>query len=110
MRYEIKEDQKTRPPFSKRPRPRIVPPPPSYKPAEGSANFILVKIAPGFLKKSLKELKKIHGISGFHPVYGEYDLVLIVREKDEIDRQALLGIIRGITGIVDVQALIAAAS
>ena len=89
-------------------RPKIVAPPPSYQPTLRSANFILVKLALGTVDRSMKELKNLEGISGVHPVYGEYDLVLIVREKSKVDREALLGKIRDVKGVVEIQTLLAA--
>jgi hypothetical protein len=64
-------------------RPKIVAPPPSYNPSEKAINFILIKVTPGSIKKTMMYLKKIKDISGLHPVFGEYDLVLIVREKNK---------------------------
>ncbi len=89
-------------------RPKIVAPPPSFKPPEKSPNFILIKITPGKVEECIKHLKRIKGISGFHAVYGEYDLVLIVRERDKFDRQRLMKMIWALTGVVDVQTLVAA--
>lgn len=89
-------------------RPKIVAPPPSYRPQEHSASFILVKLLPGTMEKSMAELKEIQGINGFHKVYGEYDLVLIVRERNKLNKQALMRRIWEIHGVVDVQTLVAA--
>lgn len=89
-------------------RPKIVAPPPQHKPAHRSIHFILLKIQPGTKKMTLKELKKIPGISGCHPVYGEYDLVLLVREKTEIDKRDLVKRIWTLANVVDVQTLVAA--
>lgn len=108
MKYEMERRHITpQPPLKKR-RPKIIPPPPSYKPAKRSANFILVKLAPDIAEKTLKELRKIKGISGFHPVYGEYDLVIIVREKNGFDKKSVVNSIWGIPGVVEVQTLVAA--
>jgi hypothetical protein len=96
-----------RPPIEKR-RPRVIPPPPTYKAQEKSAHFILVKLAPSTLKQSIKEIENIDGISGFHPVYGEYDLVLIIRERNNFNKKPLLRSIWSVTGVLDVQTLLAA--
>lgn len=89
-------------------RPKIVAPPPSFEPTETAANFILVKLVPGAEEKTIMELGGIDGINGIHRVYGEYDLVLIVREKSEMDRHSLMWDIRAIRGVIDVQTLLAA--
>lgn len=89
-------------------RPRIVPPPPKHKPAQRSIHFILLKIQPGTKKITMRELRKIKGISGYHPVYGEYDLVLLVREKSEVDKRTLIKRIWTLANVVDVQTLVAA--
>ena len=96
-----------KPPIEKR-RPKIIPPPPSYQAQEKSAHFILVKLAPSTLKKSIKEIENIEGISGFHPVYGEYDLVIIIRERKQFNKKSLLRSIWSVTGVLDVQTLLAA--
>ncbi len=89
-------------------RPKIVAPPPYYKPGESSANFVLVKLATGQTGKIIGVLRKLNGINGIHPVFGEYDLVIIIREKDGVDKHTLLECIRAIAGVVDVQTLVAA--
>ena len=89
-------------------RPKVVAPPPTYKPRERTVTFILVKLAPSYKEDRIRDLRGIDGISGIHPVYGEYDLVLIVRERNDIDKHLLMRKIRAITGVVDVQTLLAA--
>jgi DNA-binding Lrp family transcriptional regulator len=89
-------------------RPKIVAPPPSYRPNEKAANFILVKLTPGSVPQIKKELRKISGVNGIHSVYGEYDLVIIARENSEEERQNLLRSIRAVSGVLDVQTLLAA--
>jgi DNA-binding Lrp family transcriptional regulator len=89
-------------------RPKIVPPPPKHKPTHRSIHFILLKIQPGTKKITIRELRKIKGISGCHPVYGEYDLVLLVREKTDVDKRALIKRIWTLSFVVDVQTLVAA--
>ncbi|UCE72945.1 MAG: hypothetical protein JSV56_07870 [Methanomassiliicoccales archaeon] len=89
-------------------RPKIVAPPPSFKPSEQSANFILIKVLPGTIERNIEILRSLKGISGVHPVYGEYDLVLIVREKYDVDKHKLMKSIWAISDVIDVQTLIAA--
>jgi len=89
-------------------RPKVVAPPPTHTPAEKAANFVLVKLAPGATEKTMKKLRSIKAINGIHAVFGEYDLVLIIREKKEVDRQALLKDIRAIQGVIEVQTLLSA--
>jgi DNA-binding Lrp family transcriptional regulator len=89
-------------------RPKVVAPPPQHKPTKSSIHFILLKVQPGTKKKTLNELKKIPGISGCHPVYGEFDLVLLVREKPEVDKRTLIKRIWTLTNVVEVQTLVAA--
>lgn len=89
-------------------RPKIVAPPPSYNPSEKAINFILIKVTPGSIKKTMMFLKKIKEISGLHPVYGEYDLVLIVREKSKSERQKLIKRLWQLQSIIDVHTLLAA--
>lgn len=83
-------------------------PPPSYTPSEKSINFILLKVTPGTIKKTTMMLKKIKEITGLHPVYGEYDLVLIVREKSKSQREKLIQRLWQIQTIIDVHTLLAA--
>ncbi len=89
-------------------RPKIVAPPPSYNPSEKAINFILIKVTPGSIKKTMMFLKKIKEISGLHPVYGEYDLVLIVREKSKSGRQKLIKRLWQLQSVIDVHTLLAA--
>jgi DNA-binding Lrp family transcriptional regulator len=89
-------------------RPKVVPPPPQHKPKHRSIHFILLKIQPGTKKITMRELKKIKGISGCHPVYGEFDLVLLVRETKEFDKSTLIKHIWTLANVVDVQTLVAA--
>jgi DNA-binding Lrp family transcriptional regulator len=89
-------------------RPKIVAPPPSYNPSEKAINFILIKVTPGSIKKTMMYLKKIKDISGLHPVFGEYDLVLIVREKNKSERQKLIKRLWQLQSVVDVHTLLAA--
>ena len=91
-----------------RPRPRVVPPPPTFKPSQQSAHFILVKVQPGTLVRALKQIKKVPGISGFHPVYGEFDLVLIIRERKGINKEMIMKNLWAISGILEVSTLVAA--
>jgi hypothetical protein len=108
LKYAM-DHRKLNPPLSpKKRRPKIEPPQPSYKPGQPPANFILIKLAPKKADKTLKALRKIKGISGFHPVRGKYDLVLIVRERNGFDKQAIIKSLSGIPGVVEVQALVAA--
>ncbi len=84
-------------------------PPPGYKPAERAANFVLVKIAVGKEESAYTALKELPGISGIHQVYGEWDLVLIIREREtKRFRNIVLNKIRGVEGVIDTNTLIAA--
>ena len=107
MRYAIDERHLNSPPAPRKRRPKIVPPQPNYK-AQPPPNFILVKLSPRISKNSLKKLRKIRGIVGFHPVKGQFDLVLIVRERNGFDKQAIVDSISGIPGVLEVQTLVAA--
>jgi hypothetical protein len=95
------------PPINK-PRPKIMPPPPSYKPQPESAHFLLVKLQQGSQKKILKKLKKVKDISGFHPVFGQFDLVLIIRERKTVDREKLIKILNADPNVLEVQTLMSA--
>jgi len=95
------------PPINK-PRPKIMPPPPAYQLKQDPAHFILVKLKKGTLEKTLKKLKRIKGISGFHPVFGEFDLVIIIRERKSVNKEKLLKIIKAETEVIKVQTLMAA--
>jgi DNA-binding Lrp family transcriptional regulator len=95
----------TRPPR----RPSVRAPPPGFKPSERAANFVLVKIAVGKEENAFKSLKEMPGISGIHQVYGEWDLVLIIREREtKRFRNIVLNKIRGVDGVIDTNTLIAA--
>jgi DNA-binding Lrp family transcriptional regulator len=108
MKY-VQEEREIQPEFAiVNKRPKIVPPPPKHKPALRSIHFILLKVQPGTMKRTIRHLRKIKGISGCHPVYGEFDLVLLVREKTEVDKRALIKRIWTLANVVDVQTLIAA--
>jgi len=84
------------------------PPERSFKPTNKPANFILIKLAPDKADKSLEQIRKIEGISGFHRVSGQYDLVLIVRERNGFNKEALMKNISSIPGVIEVQTLMAA--
>lgn len=89
-------------------RPRVVPPPPSHRPRMKAIHFILLKVQPGSMQRTVGHLRGIKGISGCHPVYGEYDLVVLVRENEEVDKSTLIKRIWTIPNVVDVQTLVAA--
>ncbi|UCF08017.1 MAG: Lrp/AsnC ligand binding domain-containing protein [Thermoplasmata archaeon] len=89
-------------------RPRIVAPPPWFEPSDSSVNFVLVKLVPGTVEKTKRAFKKIHGITGIHPVFGEYDLVLIIRQREKVDRDKLIRRIRRVSSVLDIQTLLAA--
>jgi DNA-binding Lrp family transcriptional regulator len=95
------------PPINK-PRPKVIPPPPSFRPQPESAHFILVKLQPKSIKKALQKLKRIKGISGFHPVYGEYDIVIIIREREGVNKKKIIQMIQKHPDVIDAQTLIAA--
>lgn len=108
MRFASDDRLMEHEPYYRSLRPKIVAPPPTYRPTEKAANFVLVKLDPNHMEKSIKLLKTLHGISGIHAVYGAYDLVLIIREKKEIDRHLLLSKIMDTKGVLEVQTLVAA--
>jgi DNA-binding Lrp family transcriptional regulator len=89
-------------------RPKVVPPPPSHRPKDRAIHFILLKVQPGQMKRTMGYLRKVKGISGCHPVYGEYDLVILVRETKDVDKSTLIKRIWTIPNVVDVQTLVAA--
>ena len=89
-------------------RPRVVPPPPHHRPRERAIHFILLKVQPGQMKRTMGYLKRIKGISGCHPVYGEYDLVVLIRETKGVDKSSLIKKIWTVPNVVDVQTLVAA--
>jgi DNA-binding Lrp family transcriptional regulator len=108
MRYATDKRNLEPEPFYKSLRPKIVAPPPSYKPAERAANFVLVKLDPHTIEESIRILKSLPGINGIHAVYGAFDLVLIIRERKEINKHLLLNSIRETKGVLEVQTLVAA--
>jgi DNA-binding Lrp family transcriptional regulator len=74
-----------------------------------SANFVLVKIAVGEELETLEKLRDIQGISGIHLVYGEYDMVLVIKERDTTKlRDIIMKSIRGVKGVLDTTTLVAA--
>ncbi len=85
-----------------------MPPPPHHRPRERSIHFILLKVQPGQMKRTMGHLKRIKGISGCHPVYGEFDLVVLVRETKAVDKSSLIKKIWTVPNVVDVQTLVAA--
>jgi DNA-binding Lrp family transcriptional regulator len=89
-------------------RPRVVPPPPSHRPRDRSINFILLKVQPGQMERTVGYLRNIEGISGCHPVYGEYDLVVLVRESKDVNKSLLIKKIWTVPNVVGVQTLVSA--
>jgi DNA-binding Lrp family transcriptional regulator len=74
-----------------------------------SANFVLVKIAVGEEDASYKMLKDIGGIESIHFVYGEYDMVLVIYERDSTRlRDIIMKSIRSVPGVIDTTTLVAA--
>ena len=74
-----------------------------------SANFVLVKIAVGEEDTSYKKLKEIAGIESIHFVYGEYDMVLVIYERDSTRlRDIIMKSIRSVDGVIDTTTLVAA--
>ncbi|MEE9151604.1 MAG: Lrp/AsnC ligand binding domain-containing protein [Thermoplasmata archaeon] len=74
-----------------------------------SANFVLVKIAVGEEEHAYDKLSKIEGILGIHFVYGEYDMVLIIEERDTTKlRDIIMKQIRSVKGVIDTTTLVAA--
>jgi DNA-binding Lrp family transcriptional regulator len=77
--------------------------------AAKSANFVLVKIAVGEEEASYNTLKEIEGISGIHFVYGEYDMVLVINERDSTKlRDIIMRSIRSVKGVIDTTTLVSA--
>jgi DNA-binding Lrp family transcriptional regulator len=75
----------------------------------GSSNFVLVKIAVGEEDSAYRELSQIEGIKSIHLVYGEYDMVLIIVERDTSKlRDIIMKNIRGVKGVIDTTTLVAA--
>jgi hypothetical protein len=108
MKFESDKRLLSQDPQIKKPRPKIVPPPPTFKPSNQSAHFVLVKLQPGSLVKALKAIKRLKGISGFHPVYGEWDLVLIIRERKGVNKSELIKRLWDISSVLEVSTLVAA--
>ncbi len=74
-----------------------------------SSNFVLVKIAVGDEDDAYEKLKNVPGIDGIHFVYGEYDMVIIIRERDSTKlRDIIMKQVRNIRGIIDTTTLVAA--
>jgi DNA-binding Lrp family transcriptional regulator len=74
-----------------------------------SANFVLVKIAVGEEDTSYQTLKEIEGIESIHFVYGEYDMVLVIHERDSTKlRDIIMKSIRSVEGVIDTTTLVAA--
>ncbi len=74
-----------------------------------SANFVLVKIAVGEEDYAYNKLSEIEGIKGIHFVYGEYDMVLVIEERDTtMLRDIIMKKIRGVKGVIDTTTLVAA--
>ena len=74
-----------------------------------SANFVLVKIAVGEEAYTYSTLKEIEGIQGIHLVYGEYDMVLVIEERDSTKlRDLIMKKIRSVKGVIDTTTLVAA--
>ncbi len=74
-----------------------------------SANFVLVKIAVGEEDASYQMLKNIEGIESIHFVYGEYDMVLVIYERDSTKlRDIIMKSIRSVEGVIDTTTLVAA--
>jgi DNA-binding Lrp family transcriptional regulator len=74
-----------------------------------SANFVLVKIAVGEEDSAFAELNDIEGISSIHFVYGEYDMVIVIEERDTtLLRDIIMKNIRSVKGVIDTTTLVAA--
>jgi DNA-binding Lrp family transcriptional regulator len=74
-----------------------------------SSNFVLIKIAVGEEESSYGTLKEIEGISSIHFVYGEYDMVLVIKERDSTKlRDIIMKSIRSVRGVIDTTTLVAA--
>jgi len=74
-----------------------------------SANFVLVKIAVGEEDQAYKKLSEIPGINSIHFVYGEFDLVLVIEERDTSKlRDIIMREIRSVKGVIDTTTLVAA--
>ena len=74
-----------------------------------SSNFVLIKIAVGDEDDAYEKLKNVDGIDGIHFVYGEYDMVIIIRERDSTKlRDIIMKQVRSVKGIIDTTTLVAA--
>lgn len=74
-----------------------------------SSNFVLVKIAVGDEDEAYEKLKNVDGIDGIHFVYGEYDMVIIIKERDSTKlRDIIMKQVRSVRGIIDTTTLVAA--
>ncbi len=74
-----------------------------------SSNFVLIKIAVGDEDDAYEKLKNVDGIDGIHFVYGEYDMVIIIRERDSTKlRDIIMKQVRSVRGIIDTTTLVAA--
>ncbi len=74
-----------------------------------SANFVLVKVAVGEEEQAYEKLKKIEGIQSIHLVYGEYDMVVIIEERDSTKlRDIIMKKVRGVKGMINTTTLVAA--
>ncbi|UCE72944.1 MAG: Lrp/AsnC ligand binding domain-containing protein [Methanomassiliicoccales archaeon] len=74
-----------------------------------SANFVLIRIAVGEEDYAYHKLREIEGISGIHFVYGQYDMVLVIEEKDSTKlRDIIMKKIRGVKGVIETTTLVAA--
>jgi DNA-binding Lrp family transcriptional regulator len=74
-----------------------------------SANFVLVKVAVGEETSTFEELSEIPGIESIHMVYGEYDMVIVIKEKDTTKlREIIMKQIRGTKGVIDTTTLVGA--
>ena len=74
-----------------------------------SANFVLVKIAVGEEDSTFNKLNDIEGIHSIHFVYGEYDMVIVIEERDTTKlRDIIMKNIRSVPGVIDTTTLVAA--
>ena len=77
--------------------------------SKNSSNFVLIKIAVGEEEESYNKLNEIEGISGIHFVYGEFDMVLVIKERDSTKlRDIIMRSIRSVKGVIDTTTLVAA--
>jgi DNA-binding Lrp family transcriptional regulator len=74
-----------------------------------SSNFVLIKIAVGDEDEAYEKLRNVDGIDSIHFVYGEYDMVIIIRERDSTKlRDIIMKQVRSVRGIIDTTTLVAA--